>query len=71
MRNMNSALQKALEELRELPEDQQTTLVQRFEDMVARPKIDARLAASEARGGETPSDTFFAELIPKVHNIDP
>ena len=62
MHDMNSALQNALEELRELPEDQQTTLVQRFEDMVARAKIDARLAASEARGGETPSDTFFAEL---------
>ena len=59
---MNTTLQKALEELRQLPEDRQTTLVERFDEMVARAKIDTRLAANEARGGETASDTFFSEL---------
>lgn len=59
---MSANLKKTLEELRRLPEDRQATLVERFDEMVARAKIDARLAASETRGGETPADTFFSEL---------
>jgi hypothetical protein len=59
---MSATLQKTLEELRRLPEDRQVALVERFDEMVTRATIDARLAASEARGGETGSDSFFAEL---------
>jgi hypothetical protein len=59
---MSRTLDKALAELSELPEDQQATLVARIEDMIARAKVDARLAASEERGGEMPSDVFFAQL---------
>jgi hypothetical protein len=33
-----------------------------MQQMISRAKIDARLAQSEARGGETPADAFFAEL---------
>jgi hypothetical protein len=49
---MSATLQKTLEELRRLPEDRQVALVERFDEMVTRATIDARLAASEARGGE-------------------
>ena len=62
MRHDMANLQDAIEELRQLPEDLQTEIVTRLEDMVARAKIDAKLAESEKRGGATPSDTFFAEL---------
>ncbi len=62
MHGMSANLKKTLEELRRLPEDRQATLVARFDEMVARAKIDSRAAASEARGGETPADTFFSEL---------
>ena len=55
-------LQKALEELSDLPEEKQSMLVARFQDMIARAKIDAKLEASERRGGATTSDEFFAEL---------
>ena len=59
---MSVSLRKALKALQQLPEDSQAALVERFQDMVARARIDAKLAESEARGGETASDTFFAEL---------
>ena len=59
---MTTILQKTLKELRELPEDQQENLLAQFEDMIARAKIDAKLAASEKRGGETPTDVFFTRL---------
>jgi hypothetical protein len=60
-----TTLQKALDELRELPEDQQADLIARFEDMIARTRIDAKLSMSEQRGGATPADEFFAELRAK------
>ena len=60
--NMSVTLQKALQALQQLPECDQAALVERFEDMVARARIDAKLAESEARGGETAADAFFAEL---------
>jgi hypothetical protein len=59
---MSTGLKQALEALQELPEPAQTTVVERFQQMIARAKIDGRLAQSEARGGETPADAFFAEL---------
>ena len=59
---MSTDLKHAVEELKRLPEEQQTTLVERLQDMISRAKIDTRLAQSEARGGETPADVFFAEL---------
>ncbi len=62
MKRMNTILQKALEELEQLPEDRRSTVVERIGELVTRAKIDERLAASEARGGATPADTFFAEL---------
>ena len=62
MNFMNTTLQKALEELEQLPADRRSTVVERIGELVARAKIDERLAASEARGGATPADIFFAEL---------
>ena len=59
---MSTDLKHTVEELKQLPEEQQATIVERLQDMVSRAKINARLAQSEARGGETPADTFFAEL---------
>lgn len=59
---MTTSLQKTLEELQELPEDQQANLLAQFEDMIARAKIDAKLAASEKRGGETRADIFFEQI---------
>ena len=59
---MSTDLKHAVEELKQLPEEQQTTIIERLQDMVSRAKIDARLAQGEARGGETPADVFFAEL---------
>jgi len=53
---MTTPLQKTLDELHELPEDQQESLLAQFEDMIARAKIDAKLAASEERGCETRAD---------------
>ena len=59
---MSTDLKHAVEELKQLPEEQQTTIIERLQDMVSRAKIDASLAQAEARGGETPADVFFAEL---------
>lgn len=46
----------------QIPEDSQAALVERFQDMVARARIDAKLAESEATGGETAANAFFAAL---------
>ncbi len=59
---MNTTLQKTIEELTALPEDKQSVIVERLEDMISRATIDMKLADAEARGGKTSSDTFFAEL---------
>ncbi len=59
---MNTDLKHAVEELKQLPEEQQTTLVERFQDMISRAKIEAELAQAEERGGETPAETLFARL---------
>ncbi len=63
---MTTILKKTLEELHELPEDQQATLSTQFEDMIARAKIDAKLAASEVRGGETRTDIFFEQIRAQI-----
>lgn len=63
---MTTTLQKTLEELNELPEDQQANLLTQFEGMIARAKIDAKLAASEERGGETPADIFFEQIRAQI-----
>jgi hypothetical protein len=60
--SVTRTLEKALEELRALPEEQQEALVGRIEDLIARAKIDAKLAVSESRGGEMAADDFFAQL---------
>ncbi|MDP6952711.1 MAG: hypothetical protein QGF53_08105 [Alphaproteobacteria bacterium] len=59
---MNSALKETLEALQTLPDEAQTEIVARFDDMVTRAVIDARLAEAEKQGGEIPSDEFFAWL---------
>lgn len=63
---MQQTLQKALDKLHELPEAQQATLITQFADMIARAKIDARLAASEDHGGETRTDIFFEQLRAQI-----
>ena len=68
---MSTALEKALDNLRQLPEDRQMALVEQFDEMIARAKMDTRLAASEARGGETPSDVFFSELRAQYGTVEP
>jgi len=65
---MSTTLQNTIKELAALPEDKQVALVERFDDMVNRAKIDIKLADSEARGGKTMSDTFFAELRAQYGN---
>ncbi len=59
---MNTDLKHAVEELKQLPEEQQMTLVECFQDMINRAKIEAELAQAEERGGETPTETLFARL---------
>lgn len=62
MRAMTTTLDKALRELQELPPERQSTVIERLGELIARAKVDERLAASEARGGATPADEFFADL---------
>ncbi len=59
---MSTKLQQTIRDLEQLPENKREVLEDRFSEMVSRAKIDERLAASEARGGETPADEFFASL---------
>ena len=59
---MSKTLEQTMEALKQLPEDQQSSLVERFGEMVARAKIDAHLEHAEKRGGEMPADQFFAIL---------
>ena len=59
---MNQTLKNAIRQAEELPESEQEELGRALMDMALRKKIDARLAAAEARGGSTPHDEFMAEL---------
>lgn len=60
--DMSTTLERTVEALKQLPAKQQSALVERFGEMVARARIDAHLERAEARGGETPADAFFAAL---------
>lgn len=59
---MNQTLKDAIREVEALPEAEQEELAQALLAMAARKRIDAKLAAAEARGGRTPHDEFMAEL---------
>lgn len=59
---MNQTLKEAILEMEALPEADQQELAQALMDMALRKRIDAQLAAAEARGGATGHDEFMAEL---------
>lgn len=59
---MNQTLKNAIREAEALPEAEQEELGRALMEMAVRKKIDAKLAAAEARGGSTPHDEFMAEL---------
>lgn len=59
---MNQTLKDAIRELEALPEDEQEELAQALLAMAARKRIDAKLAAAEARGGRIPHEEVKAEL---------
>ena len=59
---MNQTLKHAIEEVEALPEAEQEELAQALLKMIVRKRIDAELAASEARGGATPHEEFMEEL---------
>ena len=59
---MNQTLKDAIREVEALPEEEQEELAQALLVMAARKRIDAKLAAAEARGGMTPHKDFMAEL---------
>ena len=62
---MNQTLKNAIREVEALPDAEQEELGRALLNMALRKKIDAKLAASEARGGSTPHDEFMAELRAK------
>lgn len=59
---MNQILTKAINEVSALSEDDQNEIALQILDLAARKRLDAMLAASEARGGSTPSEQVFKEL---------
>jgi hypothetical protein len=59
---MNQTLKDAIKEVEALPEAEQEELAQALLAMAMRKKIDAKLAAAEARGGKTPHAEFMTEL---------
>jgi hypothetical protein len=59
---MNQTLKEAIRAVEALPEAEQEELAQKLFHMAERKRIDAKLAAAEARGGETPHEEFMAEL---------
>lgn len=59
---MNQTLKEAIKEVEALPEEEQEELAQALLAMAARKRMDAKLAAAEARGGSTPHKEFMAEL---------
>lgn len=62
---MNQTLKDAIKEVEALPEEEQEELAQALLTMALRKKIDAKLAASEARGGATPHDIVVARMRAK------
>lgn len=59
---MNQTLKDAIREIEALPDAEQEEFAQALLKMAARKRIDARLAAAEARGGATAHEKFMAEL---------
>jgi hypothetical protein len=59
---VNQILTKAINEVSALSEDDQKEIALQILDLAARKRLDAFLAASEARGGSTPSDQVFRDL---------
>lgn len=57
---MNHALREAIREVESLPDADQEELAQALQKMALRKKIDAKLAAAEARGGATPHEDVVA-----------
>jgi len=59
---MNQTLKDAIRAVEALPEAEQEELAQTLLKMAVRKRIDAKLAAAEARGGTTPHEEFMTEL---------
>lgn len=59
---MNQTLKDAIKEVEALPEAEQQEIAEALLVMAARKRIDAKLAAAEARGGATPHEEFMTEL---------
>ena len=62
---MNQTLKNAIREVEDLPEDEQEELGRMLMSMALRKKIDAKLAAAEARGGSTPHAEVMTQLRAK------
>lgn len=59
---MNQTLKKAIREVEALPENEQEELAQALLVMVARKRVEAEIAASEAEGGEIPHDEVVTRI---------
>lgn len=59
---MNQTLKDAIEEVEALPDEEQEELAQALLAMAARKRIEAKLAAAEARGGRIPHEEVVARL---------
>ena len=62
---MNERLKQAVAEIELLPEEDQDAIALELRKIAARRRIDARLAASEARGGEIPHEEAMDRLMRK------
>lgn len=62
---MNQTLKQAVREVEALPEAEQEELATKLLEMALRKKLDAKLAAAEARGGHTLHQEFMVELRKK------
>lgn len=60
---MNQTLIEAIRQVEALPDAAQEELGRELLRLAARKRIDALLAASEARGGATPHEEFMDELL--------
>ena len=59
---MNQTLKDAITEIEALPEQEQEEIAQALLVMAARKRIEAKLAAAEARGGRIPHAEVVARL---------
>lgn len=62
---MNQTLKRPIREVEALPEAEQEALAQALLTMAVRKRIDAKLAAAEARGGSAPHAEVMARLTKK------